>query len=397
MKPFDICVVGGCGHVGLPLSIILAYKGLRVLVYDLNKAAIQKVQSGQMPFTEDDGDCYLNEALQKGTLHFTDCAADVSQAEALVITIGTPVDEFRNPKLNAIQECMDALLPYLEDDQLIILRSTVYPGSTNWLINYMTRQGRANPIAFCPERLVQGKGIKELQELPQIVSGSNEAAVERASAIFCAISPEIIVVSPLEAEFAKLFTNVYRYFQFAIANQLYMITTSAGVDYERVRHAVRHNYPRVKDLPSAGFAAGPCLYKDTAQLAAFFNNQFGLGDEAINVNEGLVYFVVDQIARKYPLDDMTVGILGMAFKSNIDDTRVSLSYKLKRVLYFRAKNVLCCDPLVVSDPNLLPTSEVIAQSDLLILATPHQEFKDLDFGGKPVVDIWNFYGHGTLI
>ena len=177
--------------------------------------------------------------------------------------------------------------------------------------------------------------------------------------MFHRIAPELVVVKPLEAEFAKLFSNAYRYIEFAATNQFYMIAKSAGADYQAIMQAMKHNYPRLKSLPRPGFAAGPCLFKDTMQLAAFARNQFGLGHAAMQVNEGLVLQLVDDLRRAYDISNMTVGLLGMAFKAEIDDTRASLSYKLKRTLQMFAREVLTTDPFVTTDPTLLPFDEVV--------------------------------------
>ena len=393
----DIGVVGGAGHVGLPLAIVLANKGSRVLVYDIDKEAVSLIQKGTMPFLEHRAEPLLKKAIAEGLLSFSSNVADLANIPTIIITIGTPIDEFLNPALNGMIQCFEPLLPYLSDNQLLILRSTVYPGMTEWLDRYLRGQGKDYRIAFCPERIVQGNAIDELQKLPQIVSGTTQDAEDQAAEIFLRIAPSVVRLKPIEAEFAKLFANAYRYIQFAITNQFYMMVNSAGLDYYRILQGMREDYPRLRDIPTAGMAAGPCLFKDTMQLTAFCDNEFSLGNSAMLINEGLPLYIVNRIARKHDLSNLTIGILGMAFKADSDDQRSSLSYKLKKVLQFRAKRVLTADPLVKKDPNILPLEEVIRESDLLILSTPHQVYKDIDLAGKPVVDVWNFFGNGGLI
>jgi UDP-N-acetyl-D-mannosaminuronic acid dehydrogenase len=223
------------------------------------------------------------------------------------------------------------------------------------------------------------------------------AAEAAAAKLFSAIAPEQVTVRPREAEFAKLFNNAYRYIEFAAANQFYLIAKAAGVDYRRVYDAMKRNYPRARGIPSPGFAAGPCLVKDTMQLAAFAQNQFSLGNAAMLVNEGLVLHLVDDLARRYDLARMTVGLLGMAFKAEIDDTRASLSYKFKKALANEAETVLTTDPFVTTDPELLPLEEVVARSDLLILCAPHAAYRKLDFAGKPVVDVWGVLERANVV
>jgi len=393
----DLTVVGGGGHVGIPLVLAFAEAGMTVNVNDRNEAVLATLRSGKLPFIEHGAAPLLSKALANNRLIFTASPSAISRRGPVIITIGTPVDEFLNPVQKTVQDCIDALLPYLDDGQLLILRSTVYPGTTAWLDAYLKRLGRQLKVAFCPERVVQGNGIKELGAMPQIVSGTSKEAEDEAVALFQKIAPELVVIKPLEAEFAKLFSNAYRYIEFAATNQFYMIAKSAGADYHAITQAMKHNYPRLKTLPRPGFAAGPCLFKDTMQLAAFARNQFGLGQAAMQVNEGLVLQLVDDLRRSYDISNMTIGLLGMAFKAEIDDTRASLSYKLKRTLLMFAREVLTTDPFVTTDPTLLPFDEVVDRSDMLILCTPHSAYAGADLDGKPVVDVWGFLKNANVV
>ena len=396
-KTADVTVVGGAGHVGIPLVLAFAEAGLTVNVNDLNEAALTTLRSGKLPFIEHGAAPLLARALAGNKLLFTSSPNAIGRTGPVVITIGTPVDEFLNPVQTEVQHCIDSLLSHIADDQLLILRSTVYPGTTDWLHGYLKRLGRKNNVAFCPERVVQGYGIKELREMPQIISATSPDAEKEASEIFRRIAPELVIVKPIEAEFAKLFNNAYRYIEFAASNQFYMIAKSAGADYQAIMRAMKQNYPRAKNFPGPGFSAGPCLFKDTMQLAAYARNQFGLGHAAMQVNEGLVLQLVDDLRRAYEISNMTVGLLGMAFKAEIDDTRASLSYKLKRALEICAGKVLTTDPFVTTDPNTLPLEQVIERSDILILCTPHSVYSETDLKGKPVVDVWGFLKNANVV
>jgi UDP-N-acetyl-D-mannosaminuronic acid dehydrogenase len=388
LESFDIGIVGGAGHVGLPLALMFAVNGKKTLVQDINARALEVIRSGRMPHMELDADDHLERALASGNLHFSTDVTPLSATDTIVITIGTPVDEFLNPVQRSIRECVDGLMTHIRDDQLIVLRSTVFPGTTDWLDRYLKAHGKSPLVAFCPERVVQGFSFRELANMPQIVSGTTPEAASRAADLFSIFATKTIEVSPLEAEFAKLFTNAYRYIEFAAANQLYMIADSAGVDFQRIHKAMTESYPRMKGFPKAGFAAGPCLLKDTMQLAAFANNQFSLGHNAMMVNEGLALYVVEKLKTGFDLARTNVGLLGAAFKAEIDDIRSSLSYKLKKMLEMQAKSVLMSDPFVTEDPTLVPVDELLGKSDVLVICTPHSAYKALDLSKYRVIDVW---------
>ncbi len=393
----DLTVVGGAGHVGVPLVLSFAAKGLTVNINDINEQTLATLKAGRVPFIENGAQPLLAKALADKSLFFTSRPSEISTKGPVIVTIGTPVDEFLNPVRDVVMKCIDALLPYLHDGQLLVLRSTLYPGTTDWIDGHLQRQGRKLKVAFCPERIAQGHGIEELARMPQLISGTSPEAEREAAALFGRIAPEITLLKPIEAEFAKLFNNAYRYIEFAVTNQFYLIAKSAGLDYKVILQAMKHNYPRAQSIPAPGFAAGPCLVKDTMQLLAFARNEFALGNAAIMVNEGLPLHIVGHLRRSYDLGQMTVGLLGMAFKAESDDSRASLSYKLKKALATSARSVLTTDPLVTDDPELLPLDEVIARSDLLILCTPHRIYKNADFKGKPMVDVWGSLENANVV
>jgi UDP-N-acetyl-D-mannosaminuronic acid dehydrogenase len=392
----DVVIIGGCGHVGLPLGIALADRGATVALYDINASSVKLVNDATMPFREAGAQEPLAAATAQGRLVATTDAAVIGRADVVVVVVGTPVDEYLSPDPQAIPRAIRDIGDHFVDGQLIVLRSTVYPGVTQLVERAVAELGVDVDVAFCPERIAEGRAMIELFELPQIVAARTPRARERAETLFKRLTDTIVHLDPEEAELAKLFTNTWRYIKFATANQFYMIANNAGLDFEKIRAALSHGYPRATDLPGPGFAAGPCLFKDTMQLAAFNNNNFALGHAAMLVNEGLPLYLVDRMESRFDLASMTVGILGMAFKADSDDIRSSLSYKLRKVLRVKARDVLCTDPYVVDDPNLLPVDDVLSRADLLVIGAPHVDYADLDVD-VPVIDVWNLLGNGVLV
>jgi UDP-N-acetyl-D-mannosaminuronic acid dehydrogenase len=394
--PLDVVVVGGCGHVGLPLGLALADRGRSVRAFDINPVAVDLVGSAKMPFDEPGAQELLERGTANGSFGATTDPSVITDAEVVIVVIGTPIDEHLNPDPQAVPNALEALSENLRSGQLIVLRSTVYPGVTRLVEQLFARLDLDVDVAFCPERIAEGRALTELYELPQIVSGCGDRAAARAASLFGTLTESILRTSPEEAELAKLFTNTWRYIKFAAANQFYMIANDFGLDFERIREAITTDYPRAADMPGAGFAAGPCLLKDTMQLAAFNNNNFTLGHASMMVNEGLPLYVVARMQQRFDLSTSTVGILGMSFKADSDDVRSSLSYKLRRILRFKARRVVCTDPYVAVDQDLMPLDEVLDQADIVVLATPHSLYRSIEYR-QPIVDIWNLKGDGVKL
>ncbi len=394
---YDLCIIGGAGHVGLPFGVAFANAGTKTVLLDVNQDALQKIQSGKFPFEEHGGDEALKSALEKNTLFTSDSPETITQSEYVVIIIGTPIDEYLSPDFRGIIKLIDRYFEYFRENQIVILRSTVYPGTTEKIQRHFASKGKKVRLAFCPERIMQGHGIVESTTLTQIVSAFDEETLNEVTNLFKRMSTASIVsTKPIEAELAKLFTNAWRYIRFAVANQFYMIAEEQGLDYYKINNAMKKDYSRNRDLPSPGFAAGPCLFKDTMQLAAFTNNNFWLGHAAMLVNEGLAHFVIKSLKKDFSnsLQEKTVGILGMAFKANLDDPRDSLSYKLRKIAALECKKVLCNDSHI-NDPGFVSVEDLIKESDIVILATPHSEYEKInpkEYPEKKFIDVWNFWG-----
>jgi len=384
-------IVGGCGHVGLPLALSLADCGYRVGIDDIDATKVAFVKAGNVPFLEAGADALLKKLLPTGRLELASDPILVESTETVILVIGTPIDEFMNPSVRIFDKVLDELLPHLKKSTMIVLRSTVFPGTTESVERRLRAAGIQADVVFCPERIAEGHALEELRTLPQLIGASSDAAFDKASRLFERLGVSTVRTTPLEAELAKLLTNTWRYMKFAIANQFFQIAHRSGIDYNNVLEAIRHDYPRAQDLPGPGFAAGPCLLKDTMQLSAYTPDHFPMGQAAMQINEGLPNYIVDTLNSRKPLQGRTVGILGMAFKGESDDPRASLSYKVRKLAQFKGAHVLCTDPFI-EDPSFDSLEKVLSDSQVLVIAAPHRAYKKLDLAGRDVVDIWGITG-----
>ncbi|MBD3676506.1 MAG: nucleotide sugar dehydrogenase [Planctomycetaceae bacterium] len=387
-SPLKISIIGGGGHVGLPLGLFLCDHGHSVTIVDTDQERLDQIGRGEMPFLEEGAEELLPKCLASGRFVLRSDQDAISDAELIIMTIGTPVDEYLDPQVRAFDEAVQDVLEHTSVGQLLMIRSTVFPGVTDRLGRQVAEEGHDLDVCYCPERIAQGRALQELTRLPQLVSGCSDRAQERAADFFRDLGAQVIELSPLEAELGKLFTNCYRYINFAISNQFYMLAEHYGVDFQRIYEAITADYPRLNGFSNSGLTGGPCLLKDTMQLASFNHNLLTLGQHAMMVNEGLPCFIIEQLKKEHDLKTKTVGVLGMAFKGNCDDGRSSLSYKLKKILSLECRRVLCTDPYIDDDDNTTLQS-VLEEADILILGACHQEYRDL----KPrqsVVDVFGF-------
>jgi UDP-N-acetyl-D-mannosaminuronic acid dehydrogenase len=382
-----VVIVGGCGRAGLPLGLAFANRGLDTVVQDINPVAVAAVQSLAMPFHAPGATQVLQRVVAAGTFAATADPSVVGTGEHVIIVIGTAVDELHDPDPDTLVRLVHDLAPNLVDGQHLVIRSTVFPGTTALVERAISELGLAIDVSFCPERIAESKAMTELYELPQLVSARTDAGLDRAEKLFRSLTETVIRLSPEEAELAKLFTNAWRYITFGAANQFFLMADRRGLSYERIRSALSEGYPRAADMPRAGLTAGPCLERDSMQLAEFANHDFPLGYAAKQMNEGLPLYLVDKLSDEYPLHEMKVGLLGMAFKGDSGDSRGSLSYTLKEALRLRAKTVLCHDPYVRDDIDLVSLGDVLRDADLLVVGAPHSIYRSVSFSG-PILDIW---------
>ena len=384
----NIVIVGGAGHIGLPLGMLFANKGKKVILYDKDQTNVKKINNLQMPFMEEGGAKLLKK--NKNRIFATTDKKFLKDAKVIIVCIGTPVKNSK-PDLVFFFKMFREIKKYLKPSMLLVIRSSIYPGTCLKIQNFLGK--RFKNISYCPERVVQGKSISELPKLPQIISGVSKKSINQSKKLFKLICRKIIVTSILEAELIKLFSNAWRYINFSISNQFYTICEKLGINFKDLRKNMIEGYDRNKNIPKAGFAAGPCLYKDTAQLNAFLQNSFTLGVAAQKINQGFPKFIYLKMRSKFKkkLNSKKIGILGAAFKSNIDDIRDSLSIDLYNFLKKKGLKVNISDEYVKMD-KIIDKNQLIKQSDIIILGVPHSSYKKIKIPkNKYLIDSWGFF------
>jgi UDP-N-acetyl-D-mannosaminuronic acid dehydrogenase len=382
-----ISIIGGAGHVGFPLGIAFAEKKYQVTLIDNNKKNLQKIAYGISPFLEIGADQAVKRILKKKLFSFSTSLSSVIKCKFIIISIGTPIDSSLKPKLKEFLKLFKNLKKYINKKQIIIIRSSIYPGTFIKIRKILNPKN--DNIFYCPERIVQGKSLIELPKLPQIISGINLKEYKNTSKIFSDISSKIIKTSVTEAELIKLFSNANRYINFAIANQFYLICKENGLDFSRVREIMRDGYARNLNLEKAGFTAGPCLLKDTMQLSAFYKKKFNLGYEAMRINESIPTFILNKLKKIKNIKYKKIGVLGLAFKAEIDDIRDSLSIKLVNMLKKNKFKYLCSDEYYNFKENV-SKKILIKKSDIIIIGVPHKNYLKLKIPkNKILINIWD--------
>lgn len=385
-KKNKIIIIGGAGHVGAPLGIALANKGYKVTLLDINTKFIKMLNKGQMPFIEDKCELLLKNSLKKKKIFATNNFDEIKNNKFIIVAIGTNIKKNFNPEIEKFLNFFRFLKKKIRKDQSVIIRSSIFPSTFDKV--YKIINSKCKNLTYCPERIAQGKSIVELPKISQIISGSSESEVKKISKIFKKISKKIITVNSLEAELIKLFSNAYRYINFSIGNQFYTMCEKLNINYEKLRLKMLDCYPRNKNLPKSGFASGPCLFKDTMQLSAFFKHKDKMLKDAKNINENLPNFIFNKINSSYNLKNKTIGILGLSFKPENDDIRNSLSIKLLNIFKQKKLRVLSSDEFYI-DKSTIKKEELLKKSDLIIIATPHKIYRKIKVKNKIIIDLWN--------
>jgi len=394
----------GVGRVGLPLALFIAESGHSVYGIDADSEKVKLISKGIMPFLEEGASDLLKKHINKSLFTSTD-SSNISSSNVIILTLGTPVDENMNPSLVQIDKAFESFSPYLKKNQILILRSTVSPGTTDYVKSKLEelgfKVGSDFYLAFCPERIAEGKSLEELSEIPQIVGGVDRISTNKAAQFFETLGISVNKSDSISAELAKLFTNMYRYINFAIANEFMILAGNYHRDIYHIVDLVNKNYKR-GGVKMPGLTAGPCLFKD----GFFLINDVPFPDLIVNswkINESIPLFLIKKIRERIKLDGKKAVVLGLAFKAEIDDTRESLAFKVKKALERERAQVFLHDPYVPGYQNKL--EDVLKGADLVFLATNHKFYNEMDISQMRklvskacvVCDVWNVFKTNKII
>lgn len=378
--------MGAGGRLGLPLSVLFAeaHPDCHILGVDHNPETLAVLQKGEVPFREAELATRLAAARRRG-LSFQDTLPDLSPGDAVALALPGCLASESEPQAPLLGFCRNSA------DQLagsggLLLFSTLAPGMYEDVVSIL-RGGRPKspPVAYAPERFAEGQALREMVTLPQIIAGKEPEDLVFARRLLEPLNRNLIEADVAEAEMLKLLTNSWRYLVFGAANQLYSIATEAGLDFVRLSRLMREGYPRLADLPSAGFAAGPCLPNDVRILLQA-GHSFPMGAAALALNEGFPEILAGRLAAHHQLNGARIGVLGAAFKAESDDVRGALTPRLVEVLRRRGAEVRVSDPWVTAD-DLVAFDDLVAWAEALVVAVPHQLYNGL-CSGRPTLDPW---------
>jgi len=398
----DVSVVG-LGRVGLPLALSFADRGLTVIGVDNDAGRLGAVREGRMPFAENGAPELIDRVHASGRLSLSDSVVDAARARHIVITLGTPSFSHIEIDMRDIRSALDDLLGVLEAGRSLILRSTVAPGTTEFVAGYLSKHrgfriGEDLFVAHAPERIAAGRFLEEIDTLPCIIGGVGARSGEVVGELFKVFEAPIVQTTAVNAELAKIWTNILRYTHFALPNLLMMDCERSSANVFEVIDLINRDYPR-GGIAQPGLTAGTCLRKDFA-FSEERSAAPGMLLAVSRVNESVPLFLLEGVKRRVgPLANRKVAVLGLAFKADTDDERDSLAHKLIRLLERELADVAVHDPHVPTPT--VSFAEAVDDAAVVIVATNHTEFRDPRTlaaiaeradGDCLVVDPWNCWG-----
>jgi UDP-N-acetyl-D-mannosaminuronic acid dehydrogenase len=394
--------VVGLGRVGLPLALSFAGRGVRVIGVEREESVLRALDAGEMPFRETGTQELLERVLREGGFERTRVVSDAAAADHIVLTLGTPAHVHIEIDVSQIRGVIDDLLPVLREGHSLVLRSTVAPGTTEWVAGYVEqrrgfRVGEDLFVSHVPERIAENHFLEEIETLPTIVGGVGEGSGARAAELFELFGSELVQTTPVQAELAKIWTNILRYAQFALPNLLMMNCEQYDANVFEVIDLINRDYPR-GGMGRPGLTSGTCLRKDFA-FSEERSSAPGMLLAVSRVHETVPLFLVEGLKKRLggTLRDRKVAVLGLTFKRDSDDGRDSLAFKLVRLLERELAHVSRHDPHLPAESE--PLDAALDGADAVVVATNHSAFEDLAQRlprGAVLVDPWNVTGAGRV-
>ena len=378
VKNNNISIIGGAGHIGLPLAVTFAQKKFIVNIIDKNKKALNLIKKNIIPFRENNLEGKLKKSLKKN-IFLTSDFKYLKNSKYIIVCIGTPVDKNQKPIVKDFFNIMQFIKNNTNEKQLIIIRSSVYPG----FVNFLSKKFKMKNLFYCPERITQGNSIDELPKIPQIISGIDKKNIDLINKLFKKICKFIINCEIIEAELAKIFSNVFRYINFSIPNEFFLISNKYKANFNNVLKVMKFKYPRCKSLAYQGFIGGPCLEKDLLQLK-YFNRESKLLNGSLSTNKKLLDYIMSEIKKIKNYKSKTIGILGLGFKPENEDLRGSVPIKIYKKLKKMKLKLIATDPYA-KIPNLVNVKIFKKRADIVIKGTIHKEYENIKFLNKTIV------------
>lgn len=387
-----VCVVG-LGHIGLPTASVLATAGVNVIGVDVNPRIVEVINSDNIHIQEQDLDVLVRAAVLSGRLRAT---CKVEEADAFIIAVPTPFREDYAPDLTAVEDAVQAILPVIQDGNLVILESTCPVGTTEALVAIPLEKrgfkvGEDIFVAYCPERVLPGRVLKELVDNDRVIGGMTPNCALRATELYGKFAGgKCHVTSCRTAEMVKLAENAYRDANIAFANEMSMVCAEMGIDiWELIRLANRH--PRVNILRPGPGVGGHCIAVDPWFIVSQAPSAAQLIRKAREVNIKKAHWTVERIMKAVKGKDRpTIALFGVAYKADVDDVRESPALEIARELQAcQAGRIILVDPHVPEVPGfeMLPQSRAIAEADIVAIMVPHRAFRPLPpLDGKKLLD-----------
>jgi len=385
----------GLGYIGLPTSALIASKGISVHGVDVNENVVNTINEGKIHIVEPDLDGLVHEVVKKG---FLKASTEPTKANVYLIAVPTPFKDEYVPDISYVESAIKMILPYLEEGNLVIIESTSPIGTTDRMYDLITSERPELKeriyMAYCPERVLPGKILYELEHNDRVIGGINEESTEKAKEFYSLfVKGELHETNARTAEMCKLVENAYRDVNIAFANELSLICDKAGIDvWELIDLANKH--PRVSILKPGVGVGGHCIAVDPWFLITQYPEESRLMKTARDVNLYKTEWVTNKIkeeAKKFEEEKgrkPKIACLGLTYKPDIDDLRESPALYIVKKLKEESFEIFPVEPNIgeSSEFEIYKLNDALELADIVVVLVAHRDFAEIDFSSYNVLD-----------